>query len=79
MVKYVKNYLNNSSFEESDTIFETDNETVLISNAYANTGSKSLKIISNNSKNLHYEIEVLKGMDYTFSLYSKNNIPFKMM
>ena len=78
MVKYVKNYLNNSSFEESDTIFETDNETVLISNTYANTGSKSLKIISNNFKNLHYEIEVLKGMDYTFSLYSKNNIPFKI-
>ena len=78
MVKYVKNYLNNSSFEESNTIFETDNETVLISNTYANTGSKSLKIISNNFKNLHYEIEVLKGMDYTFSLYSKNNIPFKI-
>ena len=62
MVKYVKNYLNNSSFEESNTIFETDNETVLISHAYANPGSKRLKIISNNSKVTAKEIASVCGI-----------------
>jgi len=85
MVKVVKNYLQNSSFEQdtNDLFFTTDSENVQISisSDYANTGSKSLYIKSNvmNEKAILNKAFVGKPIHaYTFSMYVKNDVPFKL-
>ena len=72
--KYVKNYLNNSSFE-SDSIYFTTNDTLemSITNETSEFGLKSLKIENveiNNS--ISRNVVIPKGNDYTFSAYIKN-------
>lgn len=78
-IRYVKNYISNSSFEDENIIFDLSN-TVLRSNETARTGNYSLKIINNNeiSKKLSYESSALKGENYTFSLYTKNDCNMKI-
>lgn len=75
-VGYVKNYLKNTSFE-NDNILYTSEEGINcnISSEYAYYGNKSLKIVSQEvNKIIECEIEVPKGKYYTYSGYFKNNI-----
>ncbi len=73
--KYVKNYLSNSSFEESNILFSKTNDVVLsISSDDSVSGFKSLKAVSSSSNQIIYQdIVVPKGDYYTFSLYIKNS------
>ncbi len=75
LIKYVNNYLTNTSFEKEDIYFEaSQNINMTISNEEAKTGSSSLKLVSNlSNQNIYQEIEVPKGKYYTFSAYIKNN------
>ena len=73
--KYVKNYLSNSSFEESNILFSKTNNVVLsISSEDSVSGFKSLKAVSSSSnQTIHQNVAVPKGDYYTFSLYMKNS------
>ena len=79
-VKYIKNYMNNISFEQSDVLFSAENGIQLqISSEYSNTGNNSLKVTNSLiNKKIYKEIEVEKGDYYTFSAYIKNNNNFKI-
>lgn len=85
-VKYVKNYLLNTSFENDKLYFSGSSYVdISISNEISNTGSKSLKIISNqyDEQIISYSdvnLNVPKGSYYTFSAYVKNtnNLKFAL-
>lgn len=79
-IKYVKNYLTNTSFENDDIIFNgTDGLVVNISEEEAETGIKSLKVINTKEDQaLTKEIAVTKGKSYNFSAYIKTTSNIKM-
>lgn len=79
-VKYIKNYLNNISFEQNNVIFIAESGVQLqISSEYANTGNNSLKVTNSLiNKKIYKEIDVEKGNYYTFSAYIKNNNNLKI-
>ncbi len=80
-MKYVKNYLKNTSFENDEDYFkydynETNNLVKSFSEESANLGNRSLKISTTDTNQSIYQlISVPKGNYYTFSCYLKNNIP----
>lgn len=83
LVKYVKNYLKNSSFETNENIFNTmwDNG---IEKSFSTdcsvTGDRSLKIVTtgNNITIETDEIQLKTGKYYTFSGYFKNDQKVKI-
>ena len=80
-VKYIKNYLKNSSFEKEENYF-TPSESInqSFSTEYSNSGNRSLKIENNSgSGNTDYSILVPKGSNYTFSGYFKCAEPFNIV
>ena len=81
-IKYVKNYLNDSSFENDNICFTNSNSniTMSVSSENANNGTKSLSIenSSSNTECISENIEVPKNSYYTFSAYVKNNTKFKL-
>lgn len=74
-IKYVKNYLNNISFEQSKLDFMTSAGTSMeITSETANYGNNSLKVIGNKENSYIFkEIEVARDNKYTFSGYIKNS------
>lgn len=70
-IKYIKNYLSDSSFENSTAGFFSENGNIIFS-SQARTGFKSIKLDSNISS-IKRNIAVSKGKYYTFSVYIKNN------
>ncbi len=71
-VRYVKNYIYNSSFERPATTFTIGNTIATTSNEYANTGNYSLKI---NNETVESSVIFLptEAKTYTFSAYIKND------
>lgn len=81
LVKYVKNYIPNSSFEQENTLFFSDGETVVRSSTIAHSGNHSLRIIIPGLTNgTSASLDVPKGKYYTFSAYIKasNNVHLKL-
>ena len=75
-IKYVKNYLKNSSFENDTNYFSSsDGLNCIITDETSNSGNKCLKLINESStaKSIYYNINVPKGQFYTFSGCFKNN------
>ena len=79
-VRYIKNYLSNTGFENNTIYFvPEENISVLISNEESYSGYNSLKITSTElNKKVKYPIIVPKGKKYTFSAYIKNDIKCKL-
>lgn len=79
-LKYVKNFLTNTSFENDELKFiGTNGVNVSISDEFSETGINSLKVVSgSNNQTLTQNIEVLKGNYYTFSAYIKNTSNVKI-
>lgn len=73
-IKHVKNYLSNTSFEETNINFVAETSLLMdISSEFSRTGNNSLKISSTQfNKCIEYQINVPKGKFYTFSGYFKN-------
>ncbi len=80
MVRYVKNYLQNTSFETDDYYFQnTENVQTTFSTDCKVTGSRSLKVTSQGEEsNISQEFNLEKGKSYTFSGYFKNDKPVKL-
>lgn len=78
-VRYIKNYLKNTSFETEQEYFLSDDGSSIIksfSTEYANSGNRSLKVVSNNAgQSIEQVILVPKGKYYTFSGYFKSAEP----
>lgn len=77
-LKYVKNFLLNTSFESDTNYFVGSSYTdTIISDETSNTGLKSLKIVSHTQNNqiVYYNggLDLLKDKHYTFSCYIKND------
>lgn len=74
-IRYVKNYLKNTSFESNENYFLSDNCTLNITDEEANSGYKSLKITSLNVNDKAYQNNIIvpKNDYYTFSCYLKSN------
>lgn len=76
-VRYVKNYLKNTSFENEKKYFSIEDgaiEKILMefSNDCSYSGDRSLKIISKMAgQSVRYKVDVPKGKYYTFSGYFK--------
>lgn len=70
-IKYVHNYINNSSFESSNTIFTPETGAVLnIVTEEKNYGFKSLKCTTvNNNTGIYKDFSITKNKSYTFSGY----------
>ena len=68
-IKYVKNLLTNTSFEEELINFTTEGNALSLTTEYVNNGLCSLKATSS----FYQEVNVEKGKYYTFSAYVKNN------
>lgn len=81
-VKYVRNYLKNTSFEQDNLYFSTSSP-LLISQSFSNDiaylGDRSLKLTSS-SDNQYVEqsLTVEKGKNYTFSAYMKNDVDVQL-
>lgn len=73
-IKYVKNFLSNTSFEGSEIKFVgTDDISISVSNEDSLTGLNSLKTISTSeNQTISQTINVKKDNYYTFSAYVKN-------
>lgn len=74
-IKYVKNYLKNTSFEKNNIYFiPTSNEIQLsITSNFFKSGNKCLKIESNiENSSIIQSLSIPKGNYYTFSTYLKN-------
>lgn len=80
-VKYIKNYLKNSSFENDENYFLCSESIVQsFSTEYCNSGSRSLKITNTSgSGNVDYSLSVPKEKNYTFSGYFKSSEPFNIV
>lgn len=78
--RYVKNYLNNTSFESNNINFLTnDTLNMEITNEMFEFGLNSLKITNVDPNNCIFQnINVPKGNDYTFSVYIKNSSNVKI-
>lgn len=73
-IKYIKNYISNSSFESDDIMFNSDDiECLSITTQEAHTGFKCLKATVNYSFEATKMLTVPKGKYYTFSIFIKNN------
>ena len=75
--RYVKNYLKNTSFEDTQDYFTTDSDNGIfskeITSTEANSGNKSLKVTTNAENQYIYQnVLIPKGNYYTFSGYFKN-------
>lgn len=74
-VKYIKNYLKNSSFESNDDYFSSDEDDLLVKNfstEYSHSGKRSLKLMCNRAgQSIEQSVSVPKGSYYTFSGYFK--------
>lgn len=72
-LKYVKNLLSNTSFEENYISFEGTGHTIMsISDEAANSGLKSLKVNCTKENQIFFykeKLEIIKGKYYTFSAY----------
>lgn len=79
-VKYVKNYLSDSSFEQGTLGFDrADFVEMSITDECANTGFKSLKMVNElPNRYVFYTLKVPKGNTYTFSAYFKNDTRIEM-
>ncbi len=80
LIKYVNNLIDDSSFEDNINSFKASNSSIVssISND-AKSGLNSLKIVSNDINSyLYKDVNVDKGLDYTFSLYVKNEVPLNV-
>ena len=74
-IKHVKNYISDSSFEQSTNGFVSQNGmSVTISNDYHRIGSKCLKLVSSGPSNVIKTIDVKNDKYYTFSAYFKSNV-----
>lgn len=73
-IKYINNYLYNTSFEDEQIYFTKSTNVIMsLTNETSFDGLKCLKAISNVfNEYISYEVEVPKGNDYTFSTYIKN-------
>ena len=69
MMKFIDNYIYNSSFEKDNLLFSGN---ISFTNEYKRTGLRSLKIEGNAILNQN----VNESNYYTFSLYSISNSPF---
>ncbi len=74
-VRYVKNYLSNTSFEQDFDIFNSSSNLVKsYDTSYVRNGNRSLKVVSSDLNSyLEKTISVPKGKYYTFSGYFINN------
>lgn len=74
-LKYVKNLLSNTSFENSEINFTgTTDVTLSITDEEAATGKKSLKAVSTTKNQVITQtVSLPKGNYYTFSTFVKNN------
>ncbi len=77
-IRYVKNFLTNSSFESTDLndiLFVPNNNVSLTTTTnYANTGFQSLRITcANPVQSTYQDVSVEKGKFYTFSGYFKTD------
>ena len=74
-IKYVKNLLTNTSFENGQTLFKSgQNGVSSISDEYSHSGLKSLKfeaLYALIEAGVNQEVDVEKGKYYTFSAYIK--------
>ena len=78
-LKYSKNLLTDSSFEQGNVGFESNNAiTAEIHTNTVRTGSKCLSLRNSTSGNIRKTISVKKGKNYTFSAYFKNNYDFSL-
>ncbi len=80
LIKYVNNLIEDSSFENNNIIF-TSSDSSIVSTICDDTrsGLNSLKVVSNNVNSYIYKNMVVeKGIDYTFSLYVKNEVPLNV-
>ena len=75
-IKYVKNLLTNTSFENGESLFKSDQNGVgSISDEYSHNGLKSLKfeaLYLSIEAGVNQEVEVEKGKYYTFSAYIRS-------
>ena len=82
-IRFVKNYIRNSSFEDSNLFFSSydNNVSVMQSSDCSVSGDKSLKIITSNGPGSIHGIseEVPFENYYTFSGYFKGNQRFKII
>ncbi len=80
LVRHINNLIDDSSFESSNSLFTTSNESItteVIDNAHY--GIKALKVTTTALDNYIYLDKVVeKGKDYTFSAYIKNEVPFEL-
>ena len=77
--KYVKNYLNNTSFESEVSTFNVaDNIELSFTTDYSEFGTRSLKIKNTAASYTYMNVSVPKGNYYTFSAYLKNNVDIQM-
>lgn len=74
-IRYVKNYLKNTSFESNENYFFSNDCSLLITDEESHSGYKSLKITSLNDNDVVYQNNVIvpKNDFYTFSCYLKSN------
>lgn len=83
-IKYIKNYLKNTSFESTTDYFKCDNDdtemiTESITSETAHTGNRSLKIVAQHpGQSVYQKINVPKGYNYTFSFYYKSTDPINV-
>lgn len=72
LIKSVHNYIPNSSFEDNENLFIATRGVSSISSFTSRSGSKSLKVATENDTIAlcSYETSALKGYDYTFSFYA---------
>ncbi len=74
-LKYVKNYIKDSSFEKMETDFVGDrNANVVSSVSAAYSGNRGLKIEWGQGMGASMPVIVPKGHYYTFSAYGKNEV-----
>ena len=75
-IKYVKNLLTNTSFENGESLFKSgQNGVESISDEYSHNGLKSLKfeaLYVSIEAGVNQEVDVVKGKYYTFSAYIRS-------
>ena len=80
-IKYVKNYLSNTSFEEETINFTLDDEegNLSFSESNSRSGGRSLFVKTNSpNKSISQDISVSDGKYYTFSVYAKHSNNIKL-
>ncbi len=79
-IKYVKNYITNSSFETAEIPFNaSQNMAMTICDDCYVSGIHSLKCVSSSvNQYISKDMNVLKGKNYTFSCYIKNTGTVKL-